>query len=379
MTKAKTEVIVNVFDEIEVASEGQETLEATDIWGSRYLPIQWQNQLGLWEATLEFWAGSMLELTTEVSQVRHGSKMVDGFLLESISIAPFAIKTHWGYKDASDKYIMAKEPLDKINPWRSRVHILALMKEAESLTPVIITAGSNTGKHLLANIGAGQRRIKNMLKRIGRPNVSPHLFWVEMVAGKPMDVSDGKETSTICPPVAPAPANIHKMTPKAIAKYLTDIYVGHDIRDLFNDGLLVEGQEWATKQPERLVLSDGNGGNGNALAAPTDAEVLADGTLWFPDLSEAKPTQMKACGMSIPGLFDHPDHASNAFAKVMRDQRIGGAADADKWEAWRIELEKRWTEKMALDAEIARELEGRDTSAMDEVEADAEEIPRAFR
>lgn len=381
MAKAKA-VIKDIFDEIEAANEGQETLEATDIWGSRYLPIQWQNPLGLWEAVLELWGGSMLELLHEVSQVRHGSKMIDGFLLESISIAPFAIKIHWGYKDASGKYIMAKEPLDKINPWRSRVHILALMKEAEDLTPVIITAGSNTGKHLLANIGAGQRRIKNMLKRIGRPNVPAYLFWMEMVAGKPMDVGEGEETSTICPPVAPAPQDIHKMTPKAIAKYLTDLYVGHNIRDLFNDGLLAEGQEWSVKQPERLVLSDGNGGNGNALPAPSEinVSVLPDGLLWFPDLSAAKQPAMIDCGFSAPGLFEHREHAANAFAKVVRENRLGGADNATQWEAWRVEIEACWADKMAQDIEIAREIEERGVMAptMDEIEADAE-IPPAFR
>lgn len=379
MAKAKStknEVVVDIFDEIEVAQGAQ---EAVDIWGSEYLPIQWQNPLGLWEAPLQYWAGSMLELSTEVSQVQHGANMVSSFLLKSISIAPFAPpKVHWGYRDAEGKYIMAKERMDSVNPWRSRVHILCLMKEAESMTPVILTAGSNTGKHLLANVSAGQLRIKNMLKKIGRPAVLPCFFWMEMVKGVPVKVGEGEESSTICPPTAPPPKNIHKMKPPQIAKHLTDIYVGQDIRDLFNDGLLAEGQEWFVKQPERLRLGDGNGGDSAALLPVlTKAAVSDDGTLFIPDLSESKPPTMIDCGISIPGLFDHRNHAANAFAKMLTQKRLGSASDAVKWEAWKQELEARWAHKISLDADIALEAELR-APAMDEVEADAE-IPPAFR
>jgi hypothetical protein len=37
-----SKVITNIFDEMEI-DEGQEIV---DIWGSKYLPIQWQNLLG---------------------------------------------------------------------------------------------------------------------------------------------------------------------------------------------------------------------------------------------------------------------------------------------------------------------------------------------
>jgi hypothetical protein len=334
----------------------------------------------------------MLEFEYEVVQVRHSANMVDGFLLDSISIAPFAYKIHWGYRDASGKYIMAEQPLDDINPWRSRVHILALIKEAESMMPVILTAGSNTGKHLLANVRQGQRRIENMLKRIGHAGVPPHLFWMEMIAGRPLEVGEGEATSTICPPIAVAPANIHKMTQKAIAKYLTNIYVGNDIKDIFNNGLWDEGQEWAVKQPERLLLDDGtNGGDNVALPPPLiEAVLLDDGSLHIPDLSQASRAQMKKCGMSIPGLFEHSNHADRAFAKVMRQKRIGGASKSIQWEAWRVELETRWADKVALEESQNFEAELRDPmpqaiaemSAMDEVETHADEdneIPAAFR
>jgi hypothetical protein len=287
----------------------------------------------------------------DISQVRHQANVVDGFLMDSINISPFAYKIHWGYKDAEGKYHIAEEPDWTItDAWRSRVHILALMKEAQSTVPIIITAGSNTGKHLLANIRQGQQRITNMLKKIDRPNVPSYLFWMEMVAGKPIIVGEGETSQTICPPVAVAPANLRKMTPKAIAKYLTDTYVGHDIRDLFNDGLLVEGKEWSVKQPEQLVLSDGNGDDDNVALPPptTKAAILDDGTLWLPDLSNASRTEMKACGMSIPDLFNHQDHANRAFAKVMRDHRIGSDDKNIQWEAWRVELEKRYADQVAL-------------------------------
>lgn len=372
----KSEVVTNIFDEI-APIQGQEI----DIWGDAYLPVQWQNLLGKWEFPLEFWGGSMLEFEHEVVQVRHQSNMVDGFLLDSISIAPFAVKIHWGYKDSNGKYHMAPEPLDDVNPWRSRVHILALVKEAGSLTPTILTAGSNTGKHLLANIRQSQRRITNMLKRIEYGDRPTHLFWTEMIAGKPITVGDGEATSTICPPVAVAPANIYKMTPKVIAKYLTSIYVGHDIRDLFNDGLWDEGQEWAAKQPERLQLEDGNGGNDNVALPPAtiEAAVLDDGTLWFPDLSGASIREMKNCGMSVPGLFNHQNHADRAFSKLMRDKHISERADNSiVWEAWRVELETRYADQEALKENQIREAELRAQTAMDEVEEDAE-IPADFR
>jgi hypothetical protein len=372
----KNEVIVNIFDEI-APVEGQETV---DIWGDTYLPVQWQNLLGKWECPLEHWGGSVLEFEYEIEQVRHQANMVDGFLLDSISIAPFAYKVHWGYRNGEGQYIMAEQPLDDVNPWRSRVHILALMKEAESMTPIILTAGSNTGKHLLANVRQGQRRIANMLKRIGREGVPTYLFWVEMIAGKPIEVGEGEATSTICPPVAVAPANIHKMTPKVIAKHLTSLYVGHDIKDVFSDGLWDEGQEWSIKQPERLLLDDGtNGGDNVALPPPLiEAVLLDDGSLHIPDLSEAKEKDWITCAASIPGLFGHRNHASNAFAKVLRKGHLERASRAVKWEAWKTVLLERWDDLQALNDSQNREAGWRGDSmpqamaeilAMDEVEA----------
>lgn len=382
----KSEVITNIFDEI-APVEGQ---EAADIWGNAYLPVQWQNLLGKWEFPLEHWGGSMLEFEYEISQVRHQANMIDGFLLDNISIAPFAVKTHWGYRDTSGKNVMAPEPQDDENPWRSRVHILALLKEAESMIPVILTAGSNTGKHLLANIRQGQRRIANMLKRIGYGDRPTHLFWMQMIAGRPIEVGEGEATSTICPPVAVAPANIHKMTPKAIGKYLADLYVGHDVKDIFDDGLFNEGQEWAIKQPERLLLDDGTNGGDNVALPPASVEavVLVDNSLHIPDLAEAKEKDWITCGASVPGLFNHRSHASRAFGKVLRDRHLERASKTSKWEAWKTELLERWDALSALNESQNREadlggsmpLATDDTSAMDEVEANAEnEIPAAFR
>jgi hypothetical protein len=342
MTK-KTEVITTVFDEIETG----EIQEIPDIWGDVYLPIQWQNLLGQWEAPLEHWGGSMLEFEYPISQVRHQAAVVPGFLMDSISIAPFAYKVHWGYKDTSGKYVAAQEPDWEItDAWRSRVHVLALLKEADDTTPVIITAGSNTGKHLLANIKQGQRRIVNMLKRIDRSNVPSHLFWMEMVAGQPVTVGEGETQQTICPPVAVAPANMQKMTKQDIANYLTALYVGHDIRDLFSDGLLAEGQDWAIQQPERLQLAEGGDIDNVALPAPKiEAARLEDGSFWFPDLSNNSRDDMIECAMSIPGLFNDRRHAARAFSKVAK----GGKRKADQWEAWRTELEKLWASQVAFE------------------------------
>lgn len=378
MTK-KSEVITSIFDEI-TPVEGQ---AISDIWGDIYLPVQWQNSLGKWECPLEYWGGSMLEFEHPVTQVRHQANMVDGFLLDSISIAPFAYKIHWGYRSPSGEYVMASEP-DRSdgNPWRSRVHILALMKEAESMTPVILTAGSNTGKHLLANVRQGQRRTANMLKCIDRASIPAHLFWMEMIAGRPVEVGEGEATSTICPPVAVAPANIHKMTPKAIAKNLASLYVGHDIKDIFNDGLWDEGQEWSVKQPERLLLDDGTNGGDNVALPPASIEavVLTDGSLHIPDLGEANERDWITCAISIPGLFGHRAHAGRAFAKMLREGNLQRATKAVKWEGWRQELLSRWADRAAFEESQNREIEAiAERPAMDEVEAHAEEIPAAFR
>jgi hypothetical protein len=350
MTKSK--VVKDIFDEIE-DTDGL----AIDIWGAKYAPIQWQNILGQWEAPLEHWAGSMLEFEYEIVPIRHQANMVDGFLFESISIAPFAYKVHWGYKDSEGKYHAADQPDWSVsNDWRSRVHILALMKETLDQTPVIITAGSNTGKHLLANVRQGQSRIKNMLKKIGRPNVPSHLFWMEMIAGKPMTVGEGETKQTICPPVSVAPSNLREMTSKAIAKHLTGLYIGHDTRDLFADGLFDEGQEWATRQPERLQLGDGS--DDIALPAPkVEAVILDDGTLWLPDLSEASQKEMKACAMTIPGFFDSEEAAGRAFAQVMREKRAGGASKARQWEVWHQDLQARWDYKVSAEETQNREAE----------------------
>jgi hypothetical protein len=370
---SKSKVVTNIFDEIEVDDDQ----EIIDIWGSKYVPIQWQNILRQWEAPLEHWGGSMLEFEHDIVPVRHQNHDVPGFLLDSISIAPFAVKIHWGYKDADGKYITANEPDWSVSDaWRSRVHILALMKEADDTTPIIITAGSNTGKHLLANIRQGQRRVKNMLKKIGRPNIPTHLFWMEMIAGPPIIVGEDETSQTIWPPISAAPANVRKMTIKVIAKHLTDLYVGHDIKSLFDEGLFDEGQEWSIRQPEQLVLSDGNGSDNVALPpASVEAVVLVDGSLHIPDLSNASIREMKNCAMTIPALFNHQSHADRAFSKMLREKHINErAGNALMWEAWKLELLERWDALQALEESQNRETDEwiAERSATDEVEAHEE-------
>jgi hypothetical protein len=112
------------------------------------------------------------------------------------------------------------------------------------------------------------------------------------------------------------------------------------------------------------------------------AVVLDDESLHIPDLSEAKEKDWITCAVSIPNLFGHRNHASRAFAKVLRDKHLQRAKPAAKWEAWKAEISERWDALQVLEESQNREAELRglmpqatvEQSAMDEVEAHADAV-----
>jgi hypothetical protein len=59
--------------------------------------------------------------------------------------------------------------------------------------------------------------------------------------------------------------------------------------------------------------------------------------------------------MALPGLFNERGHASNAFAKMLREKRLGNDSRANQWEAWRSEIEKRYNEMIDRQSSIETE------------------------
>lgn len=350
-------------------------------WEGEFRIIQWNNSEMKAEFPQKHWLGSEIEMAHELVDIEHGEAgeaIEPGFLLDTINISVIAHRSIWEAKGADGEKMYTQEPDFAIARWNKRYNFLCILQEGGDFEPVILTAKSHTGQFIYKAISQARKRTIGLVKRLTGKNLPGYLFWITLASpGKSGKRVVGNEIkNAIYPPMA-LTHDISKLKKPGIINLMKSLYVGDEIRNLYEDGLYESGQEWAIEIPQQALLPD--------VIKSTDAQILADGTLWFPDLSEAKPTEMKTCGMST-GLFRHQSHADRAFAKVMRDQGVGGATDPDKWEAWRQELEARWAHKVALDADIALEEELRgpmpqaiaEQSAMEEIEADSE-IPPTFR
>ena len=229
------------------------------------------------------------------------------------------------------------------------------------MTPAIITVGSYMAKYLLQNLMQGKRRIQTMLNKIEKGHVPPHMFWMELTMPEQSTiVGKGNETQPIYPPIVLAPADMNEMSRQDIINYLTEIFVGPDIRAVFEGGLYEEGQQWQAESTERLMLTDGNGDNGNgnggnalALTSGPSVQVLPDGSLSFPELKNGRTKTWVDVGFSIPGLFESREAAASEFNAVMK---IAKPMHNEEYKAWKMHLGSLWADKADLENEVARKL-----------------------
>lgn len=332
----------------------------TDQWEGDYRVIQWNNSQMMAELSQRNWVGSEIEINYPLVDIEHGETgevNEPGFLLETINLSIFAHRSIWEAKGADGMMYTQTPAFGNGSPkWNKRYNFLAILQEAGDYEPVILTAKAHTGQFIYKAISQARKRTIGLVQRLTGRDLPGYLFWITLASpGKKGKRIVGSEIkNAIYPPVALA-HDISKLKKPGIIALLKSLYVGDDIRDMYTSGLYEQGQAWA-EQAQVQALLPAPAGNETPETDATDAQILADGTLWLPDLSAATPRQMKDCGFST-GLFEHQNHADRAFSKSMRDKLIPSDSPILQWEVWRVELENRQAKKLRSEQDAILEAE----------------------
>lgn len=325
-----------------------------DMWTDKHPFVQWNNREKSWEFPLKYWAGSTIEMEYELVEVDHGAEVEHGFLLDTIHISVIAWRYTWERPGEGGRMIYSASPdFEASNEWSKRYNFLCLIRETGDDEPTIITAKGYTGEFLYNALNQGRKRTLKLARKLTGRQFPGYLFWIPLTAGEKRMV--GKEQKSPIYPPAPIAYEVNELDTEGLSDLLQSLYVGDNIKALFASYLYTDGQTWATEITGRL----------EALPSGKEkpiAEILPGGILWLPDLSKSKRGDWIDCAMTIPDLFQHHSHASNAFAKVLRSQGLGGASQDRQWEAWRVDLERRWNEKLETDEAVAVEMQLRNGS-----------------
>ena len=304
---------------------------------------QWNNNEAQWEFPLEHWGGSQIDQDYDTVEVAHdfGQSTEPAMLVPVIHIAVIAQRMTWEKIELDGKrsYSATYE-----KGMHKRYNFLCLIKETESPDPVIITARSYTGSYIQNAIKQHRSSVLKMASRIGRGTRYPtYMFWLPLVAATKKVLVGGEKKSPIQPPV-PAFDDLTSISQAGVTDLVKSLYIGDEYRQIINEYLYPEGQTWA-KEYQQLQLT---GGNGNGVS--NEAEVLPGGVLILPDLSKKGPKEWVTCAMSIPGLFNVDQHASNMLAKFLRSNRHL-SNNASQWEAFSEEVKARF-EKMTEEQRV---------------------------
>jgi hypothetical protein len=175
-----------------------------------------------------------------------------------------------------------------------------------------------------------------------------YLFWTPMAAGeKVMAGGDPKKRSPIYPPAPVITEELAGLDTQGVAAILKTLYIGDHLKSVIADYLFSDAAKWPTENKAPTV-------NPLQLTGPA-ITILPGGVLHIADLSDKSPGEWIEAAMTLPGLFNERTHASNAFAKLLREKRIGNESRANQWEAWRTEIEKRYAEMIDRQSSIETE------------------------
>jgi hypothetical protein len=159
------------------------------------------------------------------------------------------------------------------------------------------------------------------------------MFWLPLVAGEKVYVGSEKK-SEIQPPV-PIYNDLSTLDRQGTIDLVKSLYIGNDLRDAIQEYLFEQGQAWVAEAHQMRLQSP----------SIMEAQILPGDVLYLPDLSDKRPPAWIDCAVAIPGIFDNRHHASNAFAKILREKRLGSAPISQQWEAWREEIERRFADE----------------------------------
>jgi hypothetical protein len=301
----------------------------------QYPWLQWNNSAARWEFPLEHWGGTKIDTENETVEVVHnfGQDTEPGMLLDCIHISVIAQREVWEGEDEAGKrfYSAVYE-----KGMRKRYNFLVIVQEAETFDLAVITARSYTGGYIKNAIKQHRSTVLKLASKMaGGTRFPTYMFWLPLIAGEKVYVGSEKK-SEIQPPM-PIYNDLSALDQQGTIDLVKSLYIGNDLRDAIQEYLFGQGQAWVT-EAQQMRLQATNDAN---------AQILPGDVLYLPDLSDKRPPAWINCAAGIPGVFDNRQHASNAFAKLLRDKGLGSALAQQQWEAWREEIERRFNDKAA--------------------------------
>lgn len=210
---------------------------------------------GGWELPADVW-GAMLSDHYEVVEVPHSKNTtVSAYLFAVLNIAVINTRFSWyRYSDGKTIYLDAYEP-----GATGRLNVFAIVKELGS-QPVMLTLKGMAGKAFGAIKKQHLNTVIKAARTIGssKAGYPQYLFWCPVGPGLSMMVGHGNEQSAITPP-APAWDAAALNDRKTMAKILTALYIGNDLRDLIADDLYAQSVAWKERLNKPLESSQAAG------------------------------------------------------------------------------------------------------------------------
>lgn len=194
---------------------------------------------GGWELPADVW-GAQLSDTHEVVEVPHGNgATVQAFMFPLLHISYINSRFSW--------YIRQNGQTTYMNDYQpgatSRLNVYCVIKELGNF-PVMLTLKGMVSK---AFSHARKQHLNTVIKAasmVGKARGYPgYMFWMPVMAGPSEMVGSEGNQSAITPPV-PAWDVAGLNDKKTMAKILTDLYVGDDLRGLIKDELYAQSEAW---------------------------------------------------------------------------------------------------------------------------------------
>jgi hypothetical protein len=353
--KQQTEVITDA-DPFGFLGDADNLPDDSGLWGGSYPVVQWNNnEKGRWEFPMKHWAGTPIEAEYPPVEVDHGESVELSSIIETIHLSVLAWRVTWEKQGEDGKMTYAAQPVEG-EKWSKRYNFLVLIREAASDEPAILTLRGFTGQYFQSGYEQARRRTLKMARKATGKAYPGYIFWTPMAAGAKVSVGS-KTKHVIYPPTPVITEELGDIDTQGIAVMLKALYIGDYLRDVIGGYLFNEAEKWATEVKSLSLrfksLSSPN--NAPQLSAPA-ITVLPGGILLFDEaLADKGPGEWIEAAMALPGLFNERGHASNAFAKMLREKRLGNDSRANQWEAWRAEIEKRYNDLLDRQSSIETE------------------------
>lgn len=172
-----------------------------ELWPSSWPFLQWSNPHKAFEAPSNHFAGSVLEAAAPqgVQMIEHdmGRTQEPATLHDMLHLCVIAPRTVWQRGEGDDVHYS----LTYAEGYKSRTHVLCLVREAESLTPVILTLGGYTADRFIQSYKAYRTKFATLTaKATGGQALPDYLFYCPFAASDEAVYVGSKEKAAIYPP-----------------------------------------------------------------------------------------------------------------------------------------------------------------------------------